>query len=542
MFEGLVSFLLEWYRAATWRELIATAVAIFSSGWSLIEIIVLKPIRRREHKRQISSLMQEIKKGRGHAEKAARDASNLQRYHMREMAALQSRHNEHVRSLRYQFDNLQYRSAMEAGRREQQFRQLHEVIRSAQLSIAQPPAPVAAVADTHVINQAVRKAEKATAELPVTIRNPAKAESSASLSAETLELDSPDQSDDANDPSLPKKSNIPAYLAYIPKAYAGLDLVREVAEVDDMLVNMAMDRLRDTLRGFSAKDGPAAIGDRITLTGTGFVSEAGNWVAFNGGKLAAFPIVIGRGMLIPGFEHQLVGLTKGCRAYIEVTFPVDYHAQELAGKPAVFQVSVDEVESATEMPFTDESVKPLGFASLAELRAVLWTGAKRDLEAASKQRLKRQVLDRLDENNKFEAPAYLVKNEHEALWRAQLEELRLRGLPMDALGKPEKEAKADLLPLADRRVRLGLVLSQLAAAASHDGMSISEDEVDSAVEQEVHAAGPNGEKVAAHLAIPANREALRMPLLEGKVIEWILSKAHIREVKVAANELLKELM
>ena len=324
------------------------------------------------------------------------------------------------------------------------------------------------------------------------------------------------------------------YPTVAPKSYEGLKLTRESAEVDDDVVSTALTRLEEQLKTYKPKSGKAAKGDRVTITGQGFNGDK----AFDGGKLEKFPVVLGSGQLIPGFEEGLEGKSEGDKVDLKVTFPADYHAADLAGQPAVFKLSVDKVEEGVNEPLNDETVKPLGFENLGKLKDVLKNGATRDLASATQQRLKRQMLDQLDEANMFDLPHALVQNEHAALWRAQLQELQMRRLPLEALGKPVEEAIADLKPLAERRVRLGLLMAEIARLQK---ITVTAADLDAAVKAQVESSGPQGEQVARHFARPENRSQLAGPVLEDKVTAWIMSKATITDKKVAAKELLTEL-
>lgn len=399
------------------------------------------------------------------------------------------------------------------------------------------PLPVTTMASHDVVVEAVKDAERAAADLPVV-----GLQDSPAVRTES-HVDDPNSEIDEQLASLiPPNPTLPSYMAHQPRGYLGMKLVRDVAYVDEEILSTAVQRLSEKLRTYVPKNGSTVPGDKITITGNGFVAEDGGWVAFEGGKLEKFSVVIGSDVLIPGFEEQLTGLAAGQRKILELAFPDDYHATELAGREVIFKVSVDSVEEGRDFPLTDESVKSIGFDDLHELLSVLKRSAEADLELSSRQRLKRRMLDQLDEANKFTAPQDLVENELEALWRAQLQELRMRQLPLEALGKSPEQAREDLRPLAARRVRLGIVMTKLAAAAAQDGVMVSDDDVDNAVREKIAAAGENEAQVAAHYAIEANKESLRGPLLEDKVTEWILSKATIEDNVVPGIEMLKELM
>jgi trigger factor len=534
--QWLIDVFMEWLRTASVREIIATIVALASAAWGLLEIFILKPARRRAHKIQIDNLTNAVKASN---EQRSAETRRLQSVHLREINNLQARHEEQMTALKIQYETFQYNTARDAGRRDEQLKQLHELIKSLQLRSHHESTPVAAVSSQDVVTDAVREAEKAAVDQPVNVSVTNNKDGSL---ANPATPDASQQDDITLDNLIPPRPVFPSYLAHQPQGYKGMQLVREVAFVDETVVSAALKRLAQALKTYTPKKLPAAEGDKVTLTGVGYVADGENWKAFDGGKLDKFPVIIGSGTLIPGFEDQLVGLGEGQRKILELSFPADYHAKELAGRETFFQITIDSVEEEHEYHFSDESVKPLGFDKLDDLLDVLRNGSEKDLQTASNQRLKRQMLDVLDAANKFEAPADLVSAEHEALWRAQLQELRVRNLPIDALGKSPEEAKADLQPLAERRVRLGIVMSQLASAAAQDGVLLSEEDIDKAVQEKIREAGKNGERVAAHYAVKENREALRGPLLEDKVTEWILRNSIISNKSVSAEDLLSELL
>lgn len=330
-------------------------------------------------------------------------------------------------------------------------------------------------------------------------------------------------------------ADLEVYPEVSPKGYTGLKLTRETAEPDDELIASALTRLQSQMQTFGEKNGAAEKGDKLTFSGQGFAGGK----AFEGGKLENFSVVIGSGQLIPGFEDGLIGTKAGDEVDIKVTFPAEYHAAELAGKPANFKLSISKVEAPKDEPLSDDSVKQLGFESLNALKEILKKGAVRDLVAATEQRLKRQLLDQLDEANKeFDIPQNLVDAEHQTLWRAQLNELQQRRLPLEALGASVEEAIASLRPLAERRVRLGLTL---AAIARENKIEVTAEDIEKTVNAQIAAAGPQAEQARRYFAQPQNRQQLVGPVLEDKVTNWLLEKSEVTEKKVEAKELLAEL-
>lgn len=335
-------------------------------------------------------------------------------------------------------------------------------------------------------------------------------------------------------------ADVEIYPEFTPKGWEKLELTQEKATADDALIDSALTRLQGQLSTFVAKEkGATALGDRVTLTGQGYVKKDGKEEAFAGGNLQGFKLVLGSGQTIPGFEDGLTGLKAGESTDLKVTFPKDYHAKDLAGQPAVFKVKVDAVEAPQQTELNDDEARKLGFADLAALREVLKKGAERDLSTSSQQRLKRQLLDMLDEANKGIAlPQGMVQAEEIALWRAQLQELQQRGLPLEALGENPQAVRDGLKPLAERRVRLGLLLAKL---AEEKGLQVTEQDLNQAISAQLQMAGPRQEQVREYFSNPQNRAQLRGPILEDKVTAWLLSNAKITEKNVDAKSLLTEL-
>jgi trigger factor len=327
------------------------------------------------------------------------------------------------------------------------------------------------------------------------------------------------------------------YPTFTPTGFTGLKLERPTAEPDDALVQVALTKLEQQLQTFAPSTAPAKKGDRLTLTGQGYTVKNGTETPFAGGDLQNFPLTLGSGQTIPGFEEGLLGATVGQQVDLQVTFPADYHATELAGQGAVFKLTVNAVEAPEAQPLTDASVKNLGMESLEQLKDILRKSAARDLAQAAEQRLKRQLLDALDAANQFDLPQGLVDAEHSGLWRAQLQELQQKQMPVSALGDIQ-QAIDSLKPLAARRVKLGLVL---AAIAREQKLQVTDAELQAALQAQIKAAGPKGEQVREHFRNPNNREQLAGPILEDKVTTWLYSQATITDVSTPAQELLTEL-
>jgi trigger factor len=200
-------------------------------------------------------------------------------------------------------------------------------------------------------------------------------------------------------------AHIEIFPEFEPTGFDGLVLEKQEAQANEELIESSLKRLQSQLQTYAPKDGKAATGDRLTMDGQGFADGE----AFAGGKLENFKVVLGAGQLIPGFEEGLMGTKAGDEVELNVTFPEQYHAPELAGKPAVFKLKIASIEAPKDEPLTDDSAKQFGFDGLDALKDTLRKGAVRDLTAASEQRLKRALLDKLEEANQgFDLPQGLV--------------------------------------------------------------------------------------------------------------------------------------
>jgi trigger factor len=322
-----------------------------------------------------------------------------------------------------------------------------------------------------------------------------------------------------------------------PKNYKGVKLTKQVSEADDKMVETALERLKNQLKTFKTTAKAAKKGDRVTVTGQGYTKQGKKEEAFEGGKLENFKVVLGSGTLIPGFEDELVGAKTGEEVDVKVTFPETYHAKQLAGQPAVFKLKVNEVEEGVTEDLNDEAAKKFGMESLDQLKTVIQSGAVRDLALASTQRLKRELLDSLDKANDFDVPGNMVDSEIHALLNAQMQELQRRGLPPEAMGNPQDVIK-EIKPLAERRVRLGLLMAEI---ARKEKIEVTNADIEQAVQNQIMMAGPQGEQVRHYFSHPQNRQMLAGPVLEDKVSAWLLEKATITEKKVKADDLLSEL-
>ncbi len=285
---------------------------------------------------------------------------------------------------------------------------------------------------------------------------------------------------------------------------------------------------------YARKDGKAEDGDQVTIDYTGKIDGK----AFDGGSAEDAPVVLGKGQFIPGFEDGLAGVKAGDKKIIDCKFPDEYLAKKLAGKNAKFDVTVKQVAAPELAEIDDEFAKKIGFETVAALREGLEAKLKEDFEAASRTKLKRSLLDRLDESHKFELPSSLIEREFESIWQQVNSELEKAGRSFEDEGTTEDKARKEYEKLAERRVRLGLVLSEI---GEKNAIKISDEEVSQAlVERAQQFPGQEREVYEYYKKNPEALAELRVPIFENKVVDYVLELATVSEKKVSAKELFED--
>jgi trigger factor len=313
----------------------------------------------------------------------------------------------------------------------------------------------------------------------------------------------------------------------------GLTIERLTAEVTDAQVDEAVNRIAEGNPSFAdAPEGhKAAEGDQVVMDFTGKVDG----VAFDGGTGTDMAVVIGSGNLIPGFEDQLVGVTVGEEKTINVTFPEDYGAKNLAGKAATFDLSITAVKVKAEGGPDDAFAKQLGLESLEKLREIIKMQIEQEHAGLTRTFMKRKLLDQLAESHDFEVPPTMVEAEFGQIW-AQLEHEAGHEEDKDAaLAEMEKD-KEEYRGIAVRRVRLGLLLSEIGQA---NGIEVSQQEMNRLIAQAAQQYGPQDrERFAQYIRNePMAAAQLRAPLYEDKVVDYLFEKAVITDRTVERAEL-----
>ncbi|WP_267386766.1 trigger factor [Sphingomonas sp. GC_Shp_3] len=282
----------------------------------------------------------------------------------------------------------------------------------------------------------------------------------------------------------------------------------------------------------AAEDHAAAQGDLVTVD---FVGKTEDGVAFEGGTGTDMGVEIGSGRLIPGFEDQLVGVKAGEERVLNVTFPADYPAENLAGKPATFEITATKVQTPGETVIDDTLATSLGLESLEQLKGLLKGQIEQELNGLTRTHMKRKLLDQLAEGHDFEVPPTMVEAEFDQIWQQLQHEATHEADPAAAIEEMEKE-RDDYRAIAERRVRLGLLLSEIGQA---NGVEVSQQEMNRLISQAAQQYGPEDRQRFLQYVQqePMAAAQLRAPLYEDKVVDFLFEKAEITDREVTREEL-----
>jgi trigger factor len=320
-----------------------------------------------------------------------------------------------------------------------------------------------------------------------------------------------------------------------PADVTTISLERMVAEVPEEEIAEALKRLADNNKSYEAKEGKAENGDAVVIDFVGSIDGQ----KFDGGAAEGHTLVLGSGRFIPGFEEQLVGAGAGDDIKVNVKFPDEYQVPTLAGKDALFEVKVHEVKGAKDPELNDEFAKTLGLESLDSLKEAIKGQIAGELSFATRQQVKRVLLDALDERHSFDLPPLMVKAEFDQIWSQFTAEKNAGRLSEEDKTKTDEELRAEYQKIAERRVRLGLVLAEIGRRAD---VQITNDEVVRALRQEAQRYPGQEKQVIEFYTKNQNAMAqLRAPIYEEKVVDYILEKATVTDKTVTREELMKEI-
>ncbi|MBL8708338.1 MAG: trigger factor [Rhodospirillaceae bacterium] len=321
-----------------------------------------------------------------------------------------------------------------------------------------------------------------------------------------------------------------------PMDFTTVSLERVSVEVPESEVEESLKRIAKRQRASepAADDHAAEKGDIAVID---FVGSVGG-VEFEGGKAEGHHLEIGSGMFIPGFEDQLIGAKKGDKKTVKVTFPAEYGNAELAGKDAEFAVTVQEVRQLKDVPIDDELAKSLGLADLADLKKQARERIEREYGAVARARVKRKLLDVLADNHDFTLPEILVEAEFGAIWQQIEADMKADRLDEEDKGKSEDVLKKEYRDIAARRVKLGLLLSEVGRI---NNIQVPNEELSRALIQEAQRyPGQQQQVIEYYQRSPEALNQLRAPLYEEKVVDFILERAKIDERKVSPEKFAEE--
>lgn len=306
---------------------------------------------------------------------------------------------------------------------------------------------------------------------------------------------------------------------------------KPVAKVDDKAVNDTLERIAKSNRSFTKVEEARGLkkGDVAVVDFHGALKDGTSLPGMSGHDMN---VEIGSGQLIPGFEDQLVGQKVGAHAHVDVTFPADYGVKELAGKPAMFHVDIKEIREPGETRIDEELATKLRFESLDKLKETITKEISEDYDQFTKMKLKRALLDVLDENHEFDLPQGMIDLEFEQITQQMEREKEQQG---EKLSDDERE---NLKAIAERRVRLGLVLAEI---GKDNKIDVSRDELYKAIHAEAKKyPGQEMKVLEFYSKNPQVIESFRAPLYEEKVIDFILTKAKVDEKVVSLEDLMKD--
>jgi trigger factor len=313
--------------------------------------------------------------------------------------------------------------------------------------------------------------------------------------------------------------------------FSKLALDKPVADVTEADIDKSVDRIRAANLRYKPKDGPAETGDRLIIDFTGTIDGK----PFEGGATEDAPVVLGSGNFIPGFEDGLAGARAGEEREVEAAFPETYPEASLAGKPARFAVKVKEVGAPETPPLDDEFAKSLGLDSVAKLRDTIKQRLEQDRAVASRLKVKRALLDALNEGHHFELPPTLVDNEFQSIWSQVTADLERSKRSFEDEGTTEDKARTEYRDIAARRVRLGLILSEVGTRSK---IAVTDEEVSRALLERVKQfPGQERQVYDYYRNNPQLIAELRAPIFEDKTVDYILELAKVTETKVTAEEL-----
>jgi len=311
---------------------------------------------------------------------------------------------------------------------------------------------------------------------------------------------------------------------------------RLTAEVDEAEIEERLTELASSRKTYKkkAKTAKAKDGDAVLIDFVGRIDGE----AFDGGSMDGHQLVLGSNSFIPGFEEQLIGVKAGDEKDVKVTFPENYQAEQFAGKDAVFSVVVSEVQGAQDAKLDDDLATAFGMESLDKLKEAVKESTEAEYAGQSRMKLKRAILDELDKGHKFDLPPGMVEQEFGSIWSQVQQEKDAGQLDDDDAAKSDEDLEADYRKIAERRVRLGLVLAEM---GQKEGVEITNDELQTAMISEARRyPGQEQQVIDFYQKNPQMIAQLRAPIYEEKVVDLIVEKAAVKDKTVKKAKLFED--
>lgn len=306
-----------------------------------------------------------------------------------------------------------------------------------------------------------------------------------------------------------------------------IKIQKPVADISDKDIDDGIERIRKSTSDFVPlkKQRAAKKGDAVLIDFTGKL----NGEVFEGGSAKEFRLELGSGQFIPGFEDQLVGVKKGEDCVVKVTFPENYGSADLAGKDAEFEIKVHEVLEAQQPELNDEFAQKVGAENVEKLKGMVKSYLENDFANVARVKLKKDLFDSMDKVCKFDVPEGMVELEYKSLLKST--EVK------DESDKDKKKREKECNELAERRVRLGILLSEI---GRKNNIAVTENEVRKAVfDQAKTMPGYEKNLIEYYQKNPQALDSLRGPILEDKVVNFIVEKINAKEQKMTTSELIK---
>jgi len=324
---------------------------------------------------------------------------------------------------------------------------------------------------------------------------------------------------------------------FVPADFSEISLKRPIYEPTEEEVGEALAELAESSKTYEPRKGKTVKskdGDQLLIDFVGRVDGE----AFEGGGAEDATLTLGSGQFIPGFEEQLVGAKPGDEVLVKVTFPAEYQAAQLAGKDAEFTVQVKEVRAPKASKADDALAERLGIENLEKLKDLLRSNLQSQFAGATRFKLKRALLDILDERHDFLLPPRMVEAEFSQIWDQVQQDKTAGGLPPEDSDKSDAQLEVEYRKIAERRVRLGLVLAEVGRI---NNVQVTEQELAEAMRAEAMRYGPQAQQIFDFLRQnPSAQSQIRAPIFEEKVVDLIVSRAKVEDEKVSKEDLLRE--